>query len=171
MYLGTTGSASSGYLLRAYYGQTTLGSGGTCALAVRADGNVGIGVASPSYKLHVAGTIVSTGDQVVSSDASLKTNFSKINYSVSDIAACRAVTFDWKDGRGRSAGSIAQDWKPLIPELVHGEEGSMTLAYGQIALVNTIILARHETEQDKEIARLKARVAELEDMVNSLKLN
>ena len=116
------------------------------------------------------GIIQSSGDQVVSSDATLKTNFGKINYSVADIAACRAVTFDWRDGRGRSAGSIAQDWKPLIPELVHGEEGNMTLAYGQIALVNTIILARHETEQDKEIERLKARVAELEDMVYSLKL-
>lgn len=268
LYIGTKANTSSGYALRVYYNQTTLASGGSCALAVRADGNVGIGVASPtrklsvdgtigaineleireestqdrfftkvlpyglsifnnqskftsgwnaqiaagtngtnagiiagayftggntfkyywyggttytapgiailangnvgigtvnpSYKLHVAGTIVSTGDQVVSSDASLKTNFSKINYSVSDIAACRAVTFDWRDGRGRSAGSIAQDWKPLIPELVHGEEGGMTLAYGQIALVNSIIIARHETEQDKEIKRLKARVEELE---------
>ncbi len=352
LYLGTTGSASSGYLFRAYYGQTTLGSGGTCALSVRADGNVGIGTNSPTQKLHVEGNVyvngfvriannnninfwdangnysaqlvgfdssnvnhfgyggsggvyqtriygngitfynnnrtqiatvensgswtisghilpdanandtavttrrnigstsryyasissnriymgendpvlvlyganisrysmycgltategngthgavtgnfaqyftmynstnrgwifqlnngssrvnvasisgggvfTTAGDQVMSSDASLKTNFSKINYSVSDIASCRAVTFDWKDGRGRSAGSIAQDWKPLIPELVHGEEGNMTLAYGQIALVNTIILARHETEQDKEIKRLKARVEDLE---------
>lgn len=108
------------------------------------------------------GILTTKGDQVVSSDASLKTNLKDVTYSVSDIAACRAVTFDWKDGRGHSAGSIAQDWKPLIPELVHGEEGSMTLAYGQIALVNTIILARHETEQDKEIKRLKARVEELE---------
>ena len=76
------------------------------------------------------------------------------------------MTFDWKDGRGKSAGSIAQDWKPLIPELVHGEEGYMTLAYGQIALVNSILSAKHETEQDKEIARLKARVKELETRLN-----
>lgn len=108
------------------------------------------------------GILTTKGDQVVSSDASLKTNLKDVTYSVSDIAACRAVTFDWKDGRGRSAGSIAQDWKPLIPELVHGEEGSMTLAYGQIALINTIIEAR-------EIDALKKRVAELEEEVKRLR--
>ena len=112
--------------------------------------------------LYPNGTLVTIGDQVVSSDASLKTDFGKINYSVSDIAACRAVTFNWRDGRGRSAGSIAQDWKPLIPELVHGEEGNMTLAYGQIALINTIIEAR-------EIDALKKRVAELEEEIKRLR--
>ena len=110
----------------------------------------------------VTGSFTSTGDQVVSSDATLKTNLQDVTYSVEDIAKTRAVTFDWKDGRGKSAGSIAQDWKPLIPELVHGEEGSMTLAYGQIALVNTIIEAR-------EIEVLKKRVAELEDEVKRLR--
>ena len=112
--------------------------------------------------LTQAGVFVTTGDQVVSSDATLKTNLQDVTYSVEDIAKTRAVTFDWKDGRGRSAGSIAQDWQPLIPELVHGEEGSMTLAYGQIALVNTIIEAR-------EIEVLKKRVAELEDEVKRLR--
>lgn len=108
--------------------------------------------------LKVFATIDSTGDQVISSDETLKTNLKDVTYSVSDIAKCRAVTFDWKDGHGHSAGSIAQDWKPLIPELVHGEEGCMTLAYGQIALVNSILEAR-------EIERLKERVAELENQL------
>ena len=113
-------------------------------------------------QLTASGTLTTTGDQVISSDATLKENLAPVTYSVEDIAKTRAVTFDWKDGRGHSAGSIAQDWKPLIPELVHGEEGNMTLAYGQIALVNSILLAKHETEQDKEIKKLKARVKELE---------
>lgn len=112
--------------------------------------------------ISTAGVLTTTGDQVISSDATLKTNLQDVTYSVKDIAGTRAVTFDWKDGRGKSAGSIAQDWKPLIPELVHGEEGSMTLAYGQIALVNTIIEAR-------EIEVLKKRVAELEDEVKRLR--
>ena len=107
------------------------------------------------------GIIQSAGDQVVSSDLSLKTNLQPVTYTVQDIAKARAVTFDWKDGRGHSAGSIAQDWKEIVPELVHGEEGNMTLAYGQIALINTILLAKHETEQDKEIAKLKKEVARL----------
>lgn len=121
---------------------------------------------SEKMSLSTAGVLTTTGDQVISSDINLKTNLQPVTYSVEDIAKTRAVTFDWKDGRGKSAGSIAQDWKPLIPELVHGEEGNMTLAYGQIALVNSILLAKHETEQDKEIARLKARVKELETRLN-----
>lgn len=109
------------------------------------------------------GTLTTTGDQAISSDINLKTNLQDVTYSVEDIAKTRAVTFDWKDGRGKSAGSIAQDWKPLIPELVHGEEGNMTLAYGQIALINSILLAKHETEQDKEIKKLREKVQRLEE--------
>lgn len=116
--------------------------------------------------LTPSGTFSTVGDQAISSDINLKENLAPVTYSVADIAKTRAVTFDWKDGRGHSAGSIAQDWKPLIPELVHGEEGNMTLAYGQIALVNSILLAKHETEQDKEIKRLKAKVKELETRLN-----
>ena len=81
------------------------------------------------------------------------------------------MTFDWKDGRGHAAGSIAQDWKPLIPELVHGEEGNMTLAYGQIALVNTILLARKSESHEERIKELEARVAELEMENERLRMN
>ena len=113
---------------------------------------------------QVYGLIQSTGDQVVSSDLTLKKNLTPVTYSVSDIAKARAVEFDWKDGRGHSMGSIAQDWLSIAPALVHGEEGNMSLAYGQLALVNTIIEAR-------EIETLKARVAELEAEVKRLRMN
>lgn len=109
-----------------------------------------------------AGALVTTGDQTVASDATLKKNWRGLNYGVEDIASATAGVFDWKDGHGTSAGTIAQEWKTLIPELVHGEEGGMSLAYGQAAMLNTILLARHETEQDREIRQLKARVDELE---------
>ncbi len=109
-----------------------------------------------------AGALVTTGDQTVASDATLKKNWRGLNYGIEDIARATAGVFDWKDGHGTSAGTIAQEWKALIPELVHGEEGGMSLAYGQAAMLNTILLARHETEQDKEIRQLKARVDELE---------
>lgn len=109
-----------------------------------------------------AGALVTTGDQTVASDATLKKNWRGLNYGIEDIARATAGVFDWKDGHGTSAGTIAQEWKDLIPELVHGEEGGMSLAYGQAAMLNTILLARHETEQDREIRQLKARVDELE---------
>ena len=117
------------------------------------------------------GTFTTNGDQVISSDATLKENLQPVTYSISDIAKARAVTFDWKDGRGHSAGSIAQDWKALIPELVHGEEGNMTLAYGQIALLNTILLARKSESHEERIKELEARVAELELENEQLRMN
>ena len=132
------------------------------AIRIIRSGYVGIGTTSPTQKLHVDGTILSTGDQVVSSDATLKTNWRELSYGVADIAKCTAGVFDWKDGRGTSIGTKAQDWSRLLPELVHGEEGAMTFAYGQAALVNTIIEAR-------EIERLKARVEELENEVKRLR--
>lgn len=121
--------------------------------------------------LTPSGTFSTVGDQVVSSDINLKENLQPVKYTIEDIAKTRAVTFDWKDGRGHSAGSIAQDWKPLIPELVHGEEGNMTLAYGQIALVNTILLARKSESHEERIKELEARVAELEMENERLRMN
>ena len=79
--------------------------------------------------------------------------------------------FDWiEDGR-TSAGSKAQDWKPLVPQLVHGEEGNMTLAYGQIALLNSILLARKAESHEERIARLEKENAELKQEIEQLRMN
>lgn len=120
--------------------------------------------------LHVIGTFSTTGDQVVTSDATKKTCLRDISLSVEQIAGAPAVTFDWKAG-GHSFGSIAQYWKGVLPESVLGPEGDYSLAYGQLALVSSIVLARRETEQDREIKRLKERVALLENKVEQLTIN
>ena len=133
------------------------------ALRITYAGNTIIGTSDSSSNLTVYGTITSTGDHVISSDATLKTNWRELGYGVKDIAKCTVGIFDWKDGHGTSIGTKAQDWEDLAPQLVHGEEGNKSLAYGQLALVNTILLARHENEQDKEIEKLKNRVSELEE--------
>jgi len=120
--------------------------------------------------LHVIGTFSTTGDQVVTSDATKKTCLRDISLSVEQIAGAPAVTFDWKAG-GHSFGSIAQYWKGVLPESVLGPEGDYSLAYGQLALVSSIVIARRETEQDREIKRLKERVALLENKVEQLTIN
>lgn len=120
--------------------------------------------------LSIVGSLQSTGDQVVTSDITKKTNLNNITISVKQIACAPAVTFDWKAG-GHSFGSIAQYWISVLPESVLGSEGDYGLAYGQLALVNTIALAKHETEQDREIKRLKKRVKFLENKVKQLMIN
>lgn len=135
----------------------------TQAMRIHYNGKVKIGTGTPSQALDVTGSILSTGDQVVSSDLTKKTNLVPIDLKVEQIAAAPAVTFDWKTG-GHSFGSVAQYWKDVLGEAVLGTEGNYALAYGQLALVNTIIEAR-------EIDKLKARVAALEAEVKRLTAN
>lgn len=147
----------------------------TVAMLVNGNQNVTIGssdLAGTDCKLYVNGAIVSTGDQVVTSDIRMKTNLKPIELSVEQIAKCRAVTFDWTTG-GHSFGSIAQDWEPILPEAVHDGK-TLSLAYAQTGTVGVIVVAQevvsvkvdiskiktHETEQDKEIRELKEREAE-----------
>lgn len=120
-------------------------------------------------KVTIAGSLTTSGDQVISSDATLKTNWRELNYTVKDIANAKIGIFDWKDGHGTSAGSVAQDWKKLIPELVHGEEGHMTLAYGQIAMLNTVMLARRSEDHETRIKALEAENAKLKEEIKRLK--
>jgi hypothetical protein len=114
----------------------------------------------------VNGAIVSSGDQIIASDERIKRNFKAIELSVEQIASCRAVSFDWVAG-GHSFGSIAQDWEPILPEAV--KQGDIkTLAYGQAALVAAINIAKHETEQDKEIRVLKDALGKANGRIEAL---
>lgn len=135
--------------------------------------------------LTIAGSLVTSGDQTISSDETLKMNLEDIRLSAKDIAGVRAVTFDWKDGRGRSFGTIAQDWLGILPEAVSGEEGNYSVAYAQAAMVAAVVNSREiveiekrETERDKEIRELKAalgkanvRITDLEKEVERLRMN
>lgn len=113
------------------------------------------------------GTLRTAGDQVVTSDIRMKKNLKPIDLKVEDIAKCRAVTFDWTTG-GHSFGSIAQDWLPILPEAVK-QGDTLGLAYAQLATVGLITVAKHETEQDREIRKLKEKVKGLEEEVKRLR--
>ena len=134
-------------------------------------GPLQVGTSATNKNLTVYGSITSSGDQVISSDATKKKNWRDLKYGVADIAKATAGVFDWKDGKGESAGTKAQDWVHLVPQLVHGEEGHMTLAYGQIAMLNSILIARSVVKHEDEITVLRRRVAELEKEVEQLKMN
>ena len=132
-------------------------------------GNAIIGTSDSNSNLTVYGTFTTTGDQVISSDATKKKNWRDLKYGVADIAKATAGVFDWKDGKGESAGTKAQDWMHLVPQLVHGEEGHMTLAYGQIAMLNTILLARRSEDHESRIKALELENAELRKEIERLR--
>lgn len=190
---GTTGTSTNSWSLHTYGGNffvnRNASNATTSYILCNVSGNWGMGTNAPAYKLDVAGTlratgaaylnagltvtgaITSTGDQSISSDLALKTNLRDIDLSASDIAKTRAVRFDWKDGRGTSVGTIAQDWESLVPEWVHGEDGGKSLSYAQAGLVSAIVIAREVDRHETEIERLRKRVKTLEEEVKRLKTN
>lgn len=111
--------------------------------------------------LDAAGNFVTTGDQVISSDERLKTIVKPVDMTVEQLAGMRAVIYDRKDSGVRSLGVIAQDWEKVLPESVNQGE-YLTFKYAQTAMVSAILLAKHETEQDKEIRKLREKVQKLE---------
>ncbi|RXK82903.1 TMF family protein [Filimonas effusa] len=66
IFIGSTSSNPSDILLRVNYGLTGRqnGSGGNTAFSVQGNGNVGIGTASPGYKLTVAGDAYTSGQLI-----------------------------------------------------------------------------------------------------------
>ena len=135
--------------------------GGTSAY-IRNDGGylrTNVGFAADGF--------ISAGGVSSSSDARLKKNLNDIALTVHDIAAAPAVSFDWIDDRGSSAGSIAQYWQPLLPDNVRAWEvdGFLSMEYGNIALLAAITIARAVESQEQKIARLEARVQELENQL------
>lgn len=102
-----------------------------------------------------------------SSDARLKTNIRSLCLPLETLMGAPSVAFDWKDGKGRGAGTIAQYWRDKLPEvLLTDPEGFYSVSYGQLAHVEICSLAKHlvprvEKAEDK-IIRLERRVAILE---------
>lgn len=134
---------------------------------------VGIANTAPAYTLDVTGTIhstvgifsdgyVSAYGQSTTSDARLKKDFLDTTLTVDDIAHAPAITFLWKDREGkRQAGSLAQYWETVLPEVVTDIEGKKGLDYGAAALVSAITIARDVNDHEKRIRELERENREL----------
>ena len=121
--------------------------------------NVGIGTDSPSYKLHVAGTIYATGSITERSDIRCKDvetyQWSPTLDMIADAPIIRYTMKDDKTHRMR-VGSVAQYWEKIMPETVSKDnEGILSIAQGDICMVNVIALAREVRKLREEIIQLK----------------
>lgn len=129
---------------------------------VGSSGNVGIGTNNPTHLLTLAGGAYcdGTGDWIAGSDRAFKKDIRNMTqYGLAQVLALRPVTYIHKeDASGRTQlGFIAQEVKPIVPEVVEGEEGSMGLSYDRLVpvLVNAI------KQQQAQIEALKAEVEAL----------
>ena len=124
-------------------------------------GNVGIGTSSPSYKLHVDGTIYATGSITERSDIRLKdVETYEWAPALSTIADAPIAIYTMKDDadKRRRVGSIAQYWQKAMPEATcEAQDGTLSMNYGEISLVSVVALAREVRNLKAQIEMLKRR--------------
>lgn len=120
---------------------------------------VGAGAEQGGHLLKLSGGAYCDGNGawVSGSDRAYKKDIKDMTqYGLAQVLALRPVTYVHKqDTEGKTQiGFIAQEVKPIVPDVVEGPEGSMGLAYDRLVpvLVNAI------KEQQAQIEQLKAAV-------------
>lgn len=140
------------------------GSNGTIQLM---NGNVGIGTAAPTQKLHVVGNICYTGSIAACSDLRYKTNISPIRNSLDKIMLLQGVTYNWRQSAftelnfsdSRQIGFIAQDLEKVFPEMVFTDDrGYKSIDYSRL----TPVLVETIKEQQKQINDILAKLKEMD---------
>ena len=140
--ISTTGIAQFG-------GTAYIGGGyGSTGITLQSDGT-----GSFNGNLTADGNITAGANVTAYSDAKLKENLEVIPNALEKVSTLTGYTFDRVDTGESQTGLIAQDVLKILPEAVgHAEDGTLTLAYGN--LVGLLVEA---------IKELKAEVEELKN--------
>lgn len=91
-----------------------------------------------------------------SSDERLKEKIEDINLSIEDIALAPSFRFRWLKTNKLGAGSTAQYWRKILPDLVQEDsKGYLSMEYSHIALLSSISIARKLVNIENEICSIK----------------
>jgi len=107
-----------------------------------------------------AGNYYAAGDVTAASDQRKKDFVEDATLTADQIAEAPAVKFTWKDKRDEKvhAGTYAQYWQNVLPEVVTEKDDTLGLNYGAASMVATINLAREVVELRKMVMELKNEV-------------
>lgn len=117
-------------------------------------------VATGSAALTFNGTnLTCTGNVVAYSDERLKKDWkTPAEDFIEQVAQAKCGTYERTDLNLRQAGSSAQDWAKILPEVVNeSDSGLLSMAYGNAALVTAIMLARRVLELEERIKALESK--------------
>ena len=133
---------------------------GATKMAIRDDGNVGIGNGNPSHPLQMgSGAHVTAGGVWTNaSDISKKNDIKDLEYGLNEILQAKPKQYQYKADDSHSIGFIAQEMEKIMPEVVSGKEGDKGIAYGLL----TAVLVNAIQEQQEIIDELLVRIGELE---------
>ena len=100
------------------------------------------------------------------SDARHKNVIGDTGLTVEQIAEAPAIRFTWKDRDDKTvfAGSIAQYWQKVLPEVVQSQaDDTLSLDYQVAALISSITVARKVVNNESRLQRLERMFAINED--------
>jgi hypothetical protein len=159
---GGVGTGIKGYIEGGTYGDDYLGFGfnTTERMRITSAGDVGIGVASPTVKLDVAGSILASGNVTAYSDIRVKDNVESIEGAIGKLNQIRGVTYtrtDLDDKHRRFAGVIAQEIEQVLPEAVFDNGKVKAVDYN----ATIALLIEAVKEQQGQINELKLTIEQL----------
>ena len=148
-------------------------TGGNQQMIIDATGNVGIGTATPSQKLHVNGNVLANNVSV-SSDERWKKDIVTISNPLSIVNQLRGTSYEFRAdefpekrfSEGKQLGVIAQEVEKVLPELVKTDnEGYKSVNYEGIIPVLIEGMKAQQTQIEllqKVNEQLEARLKALE---------
>lgn len=130
-------------------------------------GNVLIGTtADNGAKLQVNGNISASGDITAGSDVRYKTRLYDVSVDIDTIANAPLFDFKWNDREDDNIhlGTTAQYWaETSFKHAVRptNNDKLWTMSYGQIAMANTIVIARKVVNHEERIKQLEKEITRL----------
>lgn len=169
--LGYTTSAQNTAAASGIGPQVTAQGGGGAVLSFHRPGAYGLNMGLDSdnvfriggwsasanrLQMDMTGNLTMNGNVTAYSDERLKTDWADLPDDFVDrLASVKHGTYTRIDSGERQAGSSAQDWQRLLPEVV-SEGEHLSLAYGNAALVSAIKLAQRVVYLEQRLESLLA---------------
>jgi hypothetical protein len=129
----------------------------TADFTVRLDGG-GTG----STTLNLTGAFVASSNVTAYSDERLKENWQNVNSDfIQKLSQVKAGTYTRVDSGEKQAGVSAQDMQKLLPEVVivgQDKEQTLSLAYGNAAMVSVVEVAKMLMEMQQRIEFLESKL-------------
>lgn len=116
-----------------------------------------------AFSMTGAGALTMLNNITAYSDERVKTNWRDLQPDfIERLAEVKHGVYDRTDQVSTQVGVGAQSLRPLMEHAVmENENGELSVAYGNAALVSAVQLAKRVVEQDARIAKLEAIVAQL----------